>query len=87
MRGRVISFYAMAFFGMQPIGGLIVGGAAEMMGAPPAIFLQGVATLLIGVGFFPFLRRDIVFRKQREKIMREKEKLHKNPPSEAGDYI
>lgn len=87
MRGRVISFYAMAFFGMQPVGGLIVGGAAEVIGAPSTIFLQGVATLLIGIGFFPFLRRDIVFRKQRQKIKRAKGRLHQNPPSGAGDYI
>ena len=86
MRGRVISYYAMAFFGMQPVGGLIIGGAAEVMGAPLVIFLQGVATLLIGVGFFPFLRRDMVFRTRRRKIRREREKLHKNPSSEAGDY-
>lgn len=87
MRGRVISFYAMAFFGMQPVGGLIVGGAAEVIGAPSTIFLQGVATLLIGVGFFPFLRRDIVFRQYRRKIKRSRPQPDKNPPSEAADYF
>lgn len=87
MRGRVISFYAMIFFGMQPVGGLAVGGAAEVIGAPPTIFLQGVATLLIAVGFFPFLRKDIVFRRHRQKIKSEKEQLKGNSRSEAGDYI
>ncbi|MEP7252383.1 MAG: MFS transporter, partial [Ginsengibacter sp.] len=32
MRGRVISFYAMAFFGMQPLGGLLIGFASEHIG-------------------------------------------------------
>ena len=32
MRGRVISFYAMAFFGMQPLGGLVVGALSKWIG-------------------------------------------------------
>ncbi len=68
MRGRVISYYAMAFFGMQPIGGLLVGAIAHAMGAPFTVLCQGIATLLIAVIFFPFLRRDILLRKQRMKL-------------------
>src|SRR3569833_459147 len=34
MRGRVISFYAMAFFGMQPLGGLIIGSVSKWIGTP-----------------------------------------------------
>lgn len=68
MRGRVISFYAMAFFGMQPLGGLIVGGAAHAIGAPLTVLLQGILTLLISVIFFPFLRKDIIFRRQRMRL-------------------
>lgn len=69
MRGRVISYYAMAFFGMQPLGGLLVGTASHYIGAPMTVFLQGVATLTIAFAFFPFLRRDILLlRKQRMKL-------------------
>lgn len=75
MRGRVISYYAMAFFGMQPIGGLLVGGAAEAIGAPLTIFLQGVATLMIGLAFFPFLRKDILFRRRRIKLKQMQERV------------
>ena len=78
MRGRVISYYAMAFFGMQPIGGLIVGSAAQAIGAPLTMLLQGVATLLIGILFFPFLRKDILSRKQRMKLNQVEEQVIEN---------
>lgn len=78
MRGRVISYYAMAFFGMQPIGGLLVGSAAHLIGAPLTILLQGIATLLIAIVFFPFLRRDIFLRKQRMKLKQMKDQLLEN---------
>jgi MFS family permease len=78
MRGRVISFYAMAFFGMQPIGGLLVGSIAHAIGAPLAVLMQGIATLLIAVLFFPFLRKDILLRKQRMKLKQVEEQVVEN---------
>jgi MFS family permease len=78
MRGRVISYYAMAFFGMQPIGGLIVGAAAQAIGAPLTVLLQGLATLMIVLLFFPFLRRDILLRKQRMKLKQVEEQVIEN---------
>ncbi len=68
MRGRVISFYAMAFFGMQPIGGLIIGSVSHAIGAPLTILFQGIATLIIALAFLPYLRRDLFKRKQRLKM-------------------
>ena len=35
MRGRVISAYAMVFFGMQPLGGLLIGWVSEHVEASP----------------------------------------------------
>lgn len=78
MRGRVISYYAMAFFGMQPVGGLLVGGAAYAIGAPLTMLLEGIATLLIALVFFPFLRRDILFRRQRMKIKQLQQQVIEN---------
>ncbi|HEX8061453.1 MAG TPA: MFS transporter, partial [Cyclobacteriaceae bacterium] len=75
MRGRVISYYAMAFFGMQPIGGLLVGAIAHAFGAPVTILCQGIATLMIAVVFFPYLRRDILLRKQRMKMKQVEETI------------
>lgn len=57
MRGRVISYYAMAFFGMQPVGGLLVGAISAEIGAPNTLMLQGIYTLVIAIIFLPFLRK------------------------------
>lgn len=75
MRGRVISYYAMAFFGMQPVGGLLVGSIAHIIGAPLTVLMQGIATLLIAVIFFPFLRKDLLLRKQRMKLKQMEEQV------------
>ena len=68
MRGRVLSYYAMAFFGMQPIGSVLIGAVSHYVGAPNTLLLQGVATLLIAFIFFPFLRRDVLRRRHRMKM-------------------
>jgi MFS family permease len=57
MRGRVISYYAMAFFGMQPIGALLVGSVSTYIGAPNTLLAQGVLTVIIAIIFLPFLRQ------------------------------
>lgn len=56
MRGRVISFYAMAFFGMQPLGGLLIGTVSQWVGTPDTVLIQGIITVLIGLILFRFLR-------------------------------
>jgi len=58
MRGRVISFYAMAFFGMQPFGGLLIGAVSKWIGAPDTMLAEGLIALLIGLLHFRFLRRQ-----------------------------
>ena len=45
-RGRIISFYAMAFLGMAPIGGLIAGSLAGQLGAPATAMINGACCLL-----------------------------------------
>jgi MFS family permease len=51
MRGRVMSFYTMAFLGTAPLGSLIAGVAADRIGAPTTILLGGVACVLAGIWF------------------------------------
>lgn len=58
MRGRVISLYAMAFFGMQPIGGLLVGGLSQRIGVQNTMLGQGIIALLIGLLHLRFLHRN-----------------------------
>lgn len=72
MRGRVISFYAMAFFGMQPLGGLLIGTLSQLIGTPDTVMIQGFITLLIGFLLFRFLR------KAKEKRLQEAVALNQN---------
>ncbi len=58
MRGRMISFYAMAFFGMQPLGGLIVGSVSQIIGVPDTVLAEGCIAILIGGLHFRFLKRN-----------------------------
>ncbi|RAJ31924.1 MFS transporter [Pedobacter cryoconitis] len=67
MRGRVISFYAMAFFGMQPLGGLLIGTLSQWIGTPDTVMAQGIITLIIGFALFRFLRKDEAKRLKAEQ--------------------
>ncbi|GAB3638890.1 MFS transporter [Hymenobacter arcticus] len=51
MRGRVLSYYVMAFQGVQPLGSLLVGWLARHLGAPHTVLLQALAGLVV-VGVF-----------------------------------
>ena len=46
MRGRVMSFYAMAFVGMTPFGSLLAGTLGSSISAPAAILISGSVCLL-----------------------------------------
>jgi len=50
-RGRVMSFYAMAFMGMMPFGSLLAGIVAGRIGAPYALLISGLACVLGGIIF------------------------------------
>ena len=51
MRGRVMSFYTMAFLGTAPLGSLLAGVAADRIGAPMTIFFGGLACVAAGIWF------------------------------------
>ncbi|WP_217278575.1 hypothetical protein [Hymenobacter sp. BRD67] len=55
MRGRVMSYVAMALFGMLPLGSLLIGTISQKTGAPLAMLGQGVIALLIAAVFYPLL--------------------------------
>ncbi|MFN8389456.1 MAG: MFS transporter [Bdellovibrionota bacterium] len=60
-RGRVMSFYAMAFTGMAPIGSLVGGSLAHRLGAQPAVCAGGICCVLAAAYFFrrlPDIRSD-----------------------------
>jgi MFS family permease len=45
MRGRVMSYYTMAFVGMAPFGSLLAGGLAHVFGAPRAVLFTGTCCI------------------------------------------
>lgn len=51
-RGRVMSFYAIAFIGMAPFGSLIGGSIAHKIGAPFTIVLCGILSIAGAVLFY-----------------------------------
>ena len=58
MRGRALSFFMMAFFGLQPVGGLLIGALSELTGAANAILFQGISAVIITILFVYILRRN-----------------------------
>jgi MFS family permease len=58
MRGRVMSFVAMAYFGMLPLGSLLIGAISQKLGAPLTMLCQGVTALIIAACFSGFLRSN-----------------------------
>jgi predicted MFS family arabinose efflux permease len=61
-RGRVMSFYTMAFMGTAPFGSLLAGAAAERVGAPHTLLFGGLGCIAGAVWFalsLPALRRDV----------------------------
>ena len=61
-RGRVMSFYSMAFIGMAPFGSLMAGTLAAQIGAPKTVMLSGAGCLVASVLFAKNLRamRNVV---------------------------
>lgn len=44
-RGRIMSFYSMAFMGMVPLGSLLAGTLAHFIGAPATVILGGICCI------------------------------------------
>jgi MFS family permease len=51
-RGRVMSYYTVAFVGMMPFGSLLSGALAARLGAPETVLITGSILLLAGLLFF-----------------------------------
>ena len=61
-RGRVMSYYTMAFVGMAPFGSLLAGTLASAIGAPLTVIANGSVVLLGAAWFYtrlPALRRTV----------------------------
>ena len=51
LRGRVMAFYTMAFFGSVPVGSLISGVVATYIGATTTIRVGGLVCIVAGLWF------------------------------------
>jgi len=61
-RGRVMSFYTMAFMGTAPFGSLLAGSVADHIGAPHTLMFGGLGCIVGAIWFaqtLPALRRDV----------------------------
>jgi MFS family permease len=56
MRGRVMSYYTMAFVGMAPFGSLLAGALAHAIGAQRTVMVSGVACILGALWFWTRLK-------------------------------
>jgi len=61
-RGRVMSFYTVAFMGMAPFGSLLAGAMARAVGAPLTVMLSGVVCIAGAIWLATRLRtiREII---------------------------
>jgi MFS family permease len=78
MRGRVMSYYTMAFVGMAPFGSLLAGTLAHAIGAPRTVIVSGIACIL---GSLWFWSRMAAIRKDMRPIY---ERLGIVPPREVS---
>jgi len=51
-RGRVMSFYTLAFLGAAPIGSLLAGALANQIGAVPTVIVCGLLCIIASLWFF-----------------------------------
>jgi MFS family permease len=65
MRGRVMSYYTMAFVGMAPFGSLLAGAMAHAIGAQRTVIVSGVACIVGSLWFWTRLKG---IRKQMRPI-------------------
>ena len=69
MRGRVMSYVALAYFGMMPLGSLLVGAVSQQIGAPDTLLCQGVVALLIAAVFSNFMKKELFDKKEKAIVL------------------
>jgi MFS family permease len=68
IRGRVMSYVAMAYFGMLPLGSLLIGAISQRIGAPDAMLCQGIIAIIIAIVFSNFLKVDKMDKENTEQL-------------------
>lgn len=81
MRGRVMSYYTMAFVGMAPFGSLLAGTLAHAIGAPRTVMVSGVACI---VGAAWFATRLTAIRREMRPIYQRLGIVPQSVPAEEA---
>ena len=68
MRGRVMSYIAMAYFGMLPLGSLLAGAASQQISAPLTMLLQGAISIITTIVFYRYLREERMNKKNVQDL-------------------
>jgi MFS family permease len=79
MRGRMMSYTAMAFFGMLPLGSLLAGIVSQKITAPLTMLSQGIIALVIAAVFFKFMKEDKLAKKDAALINTAEEIVTEKP--------
>jgi predicted MFS family arabinose efflux permease len=58
-RARIMSYYVMGFQGIFPVGSLLIGAVAEVIGIKHTLYLMGGAGVVIALAFYIYLRLHI----------------------------
>jgi MFS family permease len=58
MRGRTMSYVVLAFFGMLPLGSILISTLSQKIGAPMTMLCQGIVSLLIAALFYQLIRKS-----------------------------
>jgi len=69
MRGRVMSYVAVSYFGMLPLGSLLIGAISQKITAPLTMLCQGIIAIIIAVTFSGFFKTDKPGRQKTTDVM------------------
>lgn len=81
-RGRVMSFYAMMFLGILPLGSLLMGSLADRIG--PLLAIRIGACVVLGGSLFLLSRLKKTHASMEELVRLEEEEASQNEPVDFG---
>jgi MFS family permease len=76
-RGRVMSYYTVAFVGMAPFGSLLAGALGHTIGSQRTVMVSGVACIIGAVWFWTRLK---AIRKEMRPVYEQLGILQPNVP-------
>jgi len=83
-RGRVMSFFLMAYLGTAPFGSLLAGALTSRIGAGPTLLAGGICCVMAAGWFATGLK---AFRAHVHPIYRDLKLLPETPPSDERDDL